>query len=150
MLTLLAPAVLLPAALAAARRPGCRPGAVPLLAEGAAFAAFLLALAGAGALAFGLVQAGSLSVGRGAFALVLRVDGLSVTMALLVGFIGWVVVRFARSYLDGAAREGRFHALMLATLAAVLVLVHSGSLPVLVAAFVAVNATLHRLLLFFP
>lgn len=37
----------------------------------------------------------------------------------LVSFIGWVVLRYNRSYLDGEGREGRFHDLMLATLCAV-------------------------------
>jgi NAD(P)H-quinone oxidoreductase subunit 5 len=71
-------------------------------------------------------------------------------MGLLVAFVGWIVVRYARRYLDGEAREGRFHALMLATLAAVLVLVQSGSLSVLAAAFVATGLGLRQLLLFYP
>ena len=69
-----------------------------------------------------------LSLGSGAALLALRLDAVSVSMALLVSFVGWIVVRYARSYLDGEAREGRFHGLMLATLAAVLVLVQAGSL----------------------
>ena len=35
-----------------------------------------------------------------------RLDAVSVTMLLLVSFIGWIVVRFARNYLDGEARQG--------------------------------------------
>ncbi len=71
-------------------------------------------------------------------------------MALLVAFVGWVVVRYSRRYLDGEAREGRFHGLMLAALAAVLMLVQAGSLPVLVAGFVAIGLVLRQLLLFYP
>jgi len=60
------------------------------------------------------------------------------------------VVRYSRRYLDGEAREGRFHGLMLVTLAAVLVLVQAGSLAVLVLAFVATGLCLRQLLLFYP
>jgi NAD(P)H-quinone oxidoreductase subunit 5 len=80
----------------------------------------------------------------------LRLDAVSATMALLVAFVGWVVVRYSRRYLDGEAREGAFHGLMLASLAAVLVLVQAGSLTVLVAAFGAVGLGLRQLLLFYP
>ncbi len=71
-------------------------------------------------------------------------------MALLVSFVGWVVVRYSRRYLDGEAREGRFHGLTLATIAAVLLLVQAASLPVLVAAIMATGAALRQLLLFYP
>ena len=59
--------------------------------------------------------------------LAVRLDPVSVTMTLLVAFIGWVVMRYSRFYLDGEAREGRFHGLMLAALAAVQIVVQSGS-----------------------
>jgi NAD(P)H-quinone oxidoreductase subunit 5 len=144
----LAPLPLLAASLLAARRPGRRPGAIPAIAEGAALAA--LALAAAGVLWLILVGPATLSIGAGAGLLALRLDPVSATMGLLVAFVGWIVVRYARRYLDGEAREGRFHALMLATLAAVLVLVQSGSLSVLAAAFVATGLGLRQLLLFYP
>jgi NAD(P)H-quinone oxidoreductase subunit 5 len=147
-LPLLASAVLLAAALAALARPGRRPGALPRLAECAALAA--LVLAGAGVLHLALAGPAELSVGAGAGLIAFRLDAISATMALLVAFIGWVVVRYARTYLDGEAREGAFHGLMLATLAAVLLLVQAGSLAVLVAAFAAVGLGLRRLLLFYP
>jgi NAD(P)H-quinone oxidoreductase subunit 5 len=142
----LAPLPLLAASLLAARRPGRRPGAIPAIAEGAALVA--LALAAAGVLWLILVGPATLLIGAGLLAL--RLDPVSATMGLLVAFVGWIVVRYARRYLDGEAREGRFHALMLATLAAVLVLVQSGSLSVLAAAFVATGLGLRQLLLFYP
>jgi NAD(P)H-quinone oxidoreductase subunit 5 len=143
-----APLVLLLAAGFAAARPGPRPAAVPILAEVAALAA--LALAAAGAL--GLIAHGpaTLMAGSGGARIGLRLDAVSITMALLVAFVGWIVVRYCRRYLDGEAREGTFHALMLATLAAVLLLVQAGSLLVLAPAFVAVGLGLWRLLLFYP
>ena len=71
-------------------------------------------------------------------------------MTLLVAFVGWVVVRYARSYLDGEAREGAFHGLMLTALASVLLAVQAGSLPVMIAGLVAVGLAMRRLLLFYP
>ena len=144
----LAPLPLLLAALVAALRPGRRPAGTPMMAEAAAFLALALGLGGAIQLALG--DARALSVGSGALELGLRQDAVSATMALLVGFVGWVVVRYSRSYVDGEAREGRFHALMLATLATVLLLVQSGTLPVLVGAFIAIGAGLRQLLLHYP
>src|SRR6056297_376070 len=147
-LTVFAPLVLLVAAAAAARRPGHRPGAVPRLSEAAAFAALGLALAGLLQLAFW--GPGSLQILTGPAALVLKLDTVAATMVALVAFVGWVVMRYSRTYLDGEAREGTFHALMLATLAAVLVLVQAGSLWVLLLGFVTVGLGLRQLLLFYP
>ena len=146
-LALLAPIVLLAVAAIAATRPTIRPGQLPRLAEAAAFAGLGLALAGVGQL---LIQGPStLSFGSGVGLLAFRLDAVSTTMALLVSFVGWIVVRYARTYLDGEAREGAFHGLLLATLAAVLVLVQAGSLGVLVLAFLAVGVGLRQLLLFY-
>jgi NAD(P)H-quinone oxidoreductase subunit 5 len=144
----LAPLPLLAASVLAALRPGRRPGAIPAIAERSALAA--LALATAGVVWVFLAGPAVLELGSGPRLLALRLDAVSATMGLLVAFVGWVVVRYARRYLDGEAREGRFHALMLATLAAVLVLVQSGSLAVLAAAFVATGLGLRQLLLFYP
>ncbi len=142
-----APLVLLGAAAFALVRPGRRPGAYPAFAEAAALAALGLALAS-------LIQLLVLgqrvtAVGAGPALLALRLDAVSATMTVLVGFVGWIVVRYARSYLDGEEQEGRFHGLMLGTLAAVLLLVQSGSLVVLAASFIAVGAGLRRLLMFY-
>jgi NAD(P)H-quinone oxidoreductase subunit 5 len=139
-LTLLAPMVLLLVSLLALATPGRRPRHLPRLAEGAALAALALAVAGLGH----LVAAGATSWGP------FRVDVIGTTMVVLVGFVGWVVVRYARSYLDGEAREGAFHGVLLATLAAVLLLVQAGSLALMVAAFIAVGIGLRWLLLFYP
>jgi NADH:ubiquinone oxidoreductase subunit 5 (subunit L)/multisubunit Na+/H+ antiporter MnhA subunit len=144
-LSALAPVPLLAASLPFLGRPGRRPGALPRLAEGATLAALACA-------AGGLVQlllAGPQTVQLDGTAL-MRLDAVSVTMALLVAFVGWVVVRYARRYLDGEAREGAFHGLTLAAIAAVLVLVQAASLPVMIAAFVATGLILRQLLLFYP
>ncbi len=144
-LSALAPVLLLAASLPFLSRPGRRPGALPRLAEAAT-------LAGLACAAGGLVQllmTGPQLVQFGGTAL-MRLDPVSVTMALLVAFVGWVVVRYARRYLDGEAREGTFHGLTLAAIAAVLVLVQAASLPVMIAAFVVTGLILRELLLFYP
>jgi NAD(P)H-quinone oxidoreductase subunit 5 len=144
----LSPVALLAVALVAALRPGRRPAGIPALAEGSAVVALLLA--GASVVQLMLGNPITLSAGTGAGLLALRLDALSATMALLVAFVGWIVVRYSRTYIDGEAREGAFHAMLLGTLAAVLVLVQSGSLAVLALAFVAIGIGLRRLLLFYP
>ncbi len=148
MLSAFAPLVLLAVAPFALARPGRRPGSLPRLAELAAFAALVLAIGGAVQIA--LSGPKTVSIGSGPWLLALRLDVVSAVMAVLVGFVGWVVLRYTRTYLDGEAREGAFSGLILFTLAAVLLLVQSGSLAVLVAAFMAIGSGLRRLLLCYP
>lgn len=147
-LTLWAPLVLLAAAGLAALRPGRRPAGLGPLAEGAALISVAIAAAGLIQLVFG--GPASTGIFSGPILLTVRLDALSATMTLLVAFIGWIVLRYSRTYLAGEAREGAFHALMLATLAAVLFLVQAGSLLAMVLAFVAVGAGLRQMLLFYP
>ena len=71
-------------------------------------------------------------------------------MLLLVTFIGWVVVRYTRTYLDGEPRQGAFIAWLCLTLAAVTLLVTTGNLVLLVFAWIGTSLFLHRLLLFYP
>ncbi len=147
-LPLLAPILLLAVAAITTSHPNRRPGPLPRLAEAAALVALGLALAGV----IQLFAAGAMTLtfGRNAALLAFRLDAISATMTLLVSFVGWVVVRYARSYLDAEPREGAFHRILLATLAAVLTLVQAGSLGVLVLAFGAVGLGLRQLLLFYP
>lgn len=146
-LTFFAPIVLLAVAGAAMARPGRRPGRLPVWSEMAALVS--LALTAVGFVQFfvsGPMQVGILD---GTMLLALRADLVSATLALLVAFIGWIVLRYSRSYLDGEAREGAFHGLMLATLAAVLIFVQSASLWALVLGTFLVGLSLRRLLLFY-
>ena len=145
-LSFLAPLVLLGVAILAFRAPGRRPGAVPQWSETAALVA--LGLAAVGFLQGLVLGPAKLALFDGAASLAIRADLVSLTMALLVSFIGWIVMRYSRTYLDGEEREGAFHGLMLATLAAVLIFVQSASLLVLVLATAIVG--LGRLLLFYP
>jgi NAD(P)H-quinone oxidoreductase subunit 5 len=147
-LSFLAPLALLPAALVAALRPGQRPGSLPRWSEASAFAAFALALGGLVQAALGPVA--GIGLLEGVARLGLRADLVSTAVASLVGFIGWIVMRYSRTYLDGEAREGAFHALMLVTLAAVLVFVQAATLVTMILAAVLVGVTLKRLMLFYP
>jgi NAD(P)H-quinone oxidoreductase subunit 5 len=147
-LSFLAPVALLLVAALAYGRAGRRPGDYPKWSEYAAIAA--LGLAAAGMVQVLAAGPARLALFDGAALLSLRSDLLSATLALLVAFIGWIVMRYSRTYLDGEEREGAFHGLMLATLAAVLVFVQSGSLAVLVLSSVGVGLGLRRLLLFYP
>jgi NAD(P)H-quinone oxidoreductase subunit 5 len=142
LLPLLAPLALILAAILAFRGPGLRPARSLRAASLAAAAALAVAVA---SLALLVLH------GPGAAPLALvRLDAVSATMLLLVGFLGWVVLRYAATYLDGEARQGRFTGWMCVTLAAALLLVQAGNLFVLVLAWVAAGHGLGRLLLFYP
>ena len=134
LLPLLAPIAYAGVAAFAATRPGRRPKGLPVAAEAGA----LLALAAA-VLAAVVVVAGDGPR-----------DVVATVMLVLVTFVGWVVLRFSRAYLDGEAREGAFLGWMAATLAAVSTLVQAGDVVVLALAWVATSLALHRLLLFYP
>ena len=143
-LSLFGPFLLLAVAVLAIARPGPRPGLLPRLAEIAAGGVFGLAAGNVVQLVvFGPSQ---LAFGTGAALMVFRLDAVGATMTLLVAFVGWVVVRYSRTYLDGAAREGAFFGHLLATLAAVLVLVQAGSLGVLLLSSAMVGLGMRQLL----
>ncbi len=146
LLPLVAPMLLLLAALDLALRPVPRAHWRLRLPEAAA----LLALAFAALSALVAVLRGpetSPLIGAWGAGLSARIDPVSVAMALTVALVGWVVLRFSRVALDGEARQGRFMAAMSFTLACVLLLVTAGNLVQLVLAWVAVGVGLHRLLL---
>jgi NADH:ubiquinone oxidoreductase subunit 5 (subunit L)/multisubunit Na+/H+ antiporter MnhA subunit len=148
LLPLAASLPLLLVALASVLTPGRRPGALPLIAEGAAALALLAAMSSL----FALLTAGpstSALIGAGGIGLSARIDAVSVTMLILVSFVGWVVVRYSRTYLDGEAREGVFTGWLCAAIASVLLLVGAGNLVQLALAWIATSICLHRLLLFY-
>lgn len=149
LLPLSAPFLMLLAAALGFARSGQRPALVPVLAEGAALGALLIALA---SLALLIVRGSgdSALMGWGGIGLSARLDAVSATMLLLVAFVGWIVVRYARTYLDGEARQGYFTGWLCAALAAVLLLVQAGNLVQLVGAWIATSVALHRLLLYYP
>lgn len=148
-LPLLAPLMLLASALFAFRAPRLRPRLAIRVAETAALGAMLVVALSAVVLAVRGPGTG-LALGSGVIAFAPRLDLVSLVMSGLVAFIGWVVLRYAGTFLDGEARQGPFLGWMSATLAAVLFLVQSGTLLQLVAAWIATSLLLHQLLLFYP
>jgi NAD(P)H-quinone oxidoreductase subunit 5 len=144
VISLLAPLAMLVAAAAGFLEPGRRPRLATRIAEPAALVA--LAAAAISALVVWTQGPG----GAEPFGFATRLDALAAVMLLLVGFVGWVVLRYARSYMDGERREGAFTGWLALTLAAVLLLVQAGHLALFTAAFIATSAFLHRLLLFRP
>ncbi len=149
MLPLLAPLLLAGASYYAFKAPGLRPRLAIRVAEFAALGSILVAMLSAVVLFF-QGPGTSPAIGYGYFALASRLDLVSLVMLLLVSFIGWVVLRYAGTFLDGEERQGPFTGWMTATLAAVLLLVQSGTLLQLVVGWVATSLLLHQLLLFYP
>ena len=82
-------------------------------------------------------------------ALLLRADEVGAVVMLLVAFVGWVIVRYAQPYFAGEAAERHGVRWLMATLAAVGLVVASNHLLVLVLAWSATSLALHRLLTFF-
>ncbi|MFB4203739.1 NADH-quinone oxidoreductase subunit L [Arhodomonas sp. KWT2] len=136
---------LAPIALAVAAAFGLlRPGRRPLGVARAAQVAALLAVAAA-AVAVGVLAWSGPTTVTG-----IRLDAVSASLLALVTLVGWVVLRYTASYMDGEAREGAFTGWLCATLSSVMLLVISGHLLLLVAAWIATSVCLHRLLLFYP
>ncbi|GAB0120129.1 proton-conducting transporter transmembrane domain-containing protein [Acidisoma sp. 7E03] len=128
---------------------GRRPKHIPKSAEAATLLSLLAAVLSAGAVA--LWGAGeSALVGFAGLGLSVRLDAVSATMLLLVAFVGWIVVRYTRTYLDGEAAQGPFTGWLCLTLASVMLLVIAGNLLQLVAAWIATSLFLRRLLVFYP
>lgn len=148
-LPLLIPAAMAAAAAVSLAGPGFRPVTQNLVAQAAALAAIVLAVISTVL----LIQFGpgtSPLFGATGIGLSARLDAVSAIMLLLVSFIGWVVVRYASTYLDGERRQGQLMGWLCAVLACVLLLVQAGNLAQLVAAWIATGWFLNKLLLFYP
>lgn len=79
----------------------------------------------------------------------LRLDAPGAVLALLVGFVGWVIVRYSHRYLQGEANERAYLRDLALTLAAVWGVLVADHLLLLAAAWIATSLTLHRLLRFY-
>jgi NAD(P)H-quinone oxidoreductase subunit 5 len=90
-----------------------------------------------------------LPAGFGAFSISTFINSVTVIMLLLVSFVGVIVSRYSRNYLDGEAKQGRFHKWLSLTLAAILTLIISGNLLMFAAAWIATSLSLHQLLMFY-
>lgn len=119
-----------------------------IVGEGAALGALLISTATVAILvAAGAGDSGM--VGWSGLGFSASVDAVSAAMLLLVAFVGWLVVRYAGTYLQGEPRQAYFTGWLCAALASVLLLVQAGNLFQLAAAWIATNFALHRLLLFY-
>jgi NAD(P)H-quinone oxidoreductase subunit 5 len=116
------------------------PGARWRLAQGASTLALTLA-----ALALPVV----LLAGPGQ-SLFWRADLLGAVVGVLVAGVGWVILRYSATYLDGEPRTGAYLSALLLALASVLTVVSSNHLLVLAAAWTVTSLAVHRLLNFYP
>jgi NAD(P)H-quinone oxidoreductase subunit 5 len=149
ILLFLAPLALIAASVLAFRGPDMRPARVLRQIEGIALAAFAVAvLSGVALIASGPATSGL--IGLGGLGLQARLDAVSAVMILLVTFVGWIVLRYAATYMDGEAQQGRFTGWLCATLAAVMLLVIAGNIVQLALAWIATSLFLHKLLLHYP
>jgi NAD(P)H-quinone oxidoreductase subunit 5 len=78
-----------------------------------------------------------------------RIDTVTVAMAVLIALVGWVVVRFSNEYLAGDPRQATYRRRLFATLAAVSVVVVANHVVLLLAAWSAASIALHGLLTFY-
>ena len=78
-----------------------------------------------------------------------RADALGCIVLLLVTFIGWVITRYSQTYMGGDVGQASYTRWLMATLAAVTVVVITNNLAVLALAWVACSLALHQLLTFF-
>ncbi|MGO4910272.1 proton-conducting transporter membrane subunit [Pseudorhodobacter sp. W20_MBD10_FR17] len=148
-LPLIAPVVYLVLAFIAFRGPKMRPAAVLRQVEVGALG--VLVIAGLSAAMLILISpATSLLIGAKDLGLSVRLDAVSAVMLLLVALVGWVVVRYSATYMDGEARQGPFTGWLCLTLAAVLFLVTSGNIVQFAMAWIATSLSLHKLLLHYP
>lgn len=148
-LSLAAPAALFAAAIASFLG-NQRPSAALLKAvEAMAIVAFGAAIVSVVLLATGGPWTSPI-LGVGDIGLAARMDIVSAAMLLLVTFIGWIVVRYSATYLDGEARQGIFMGWLCLTLAMVMLLVVAGTLVQLVAAWIGTGIGIRWLLLFYP
>ena len=147
----LAPLALLAVGLVPARLANRRPQWMLGLARSATALAFGVALIAAALffIAGNDPSARSLTLGIAGVGITVYYDALSAVMALLVSFVGIIVIGYSRNYLAGDREQGRFIKWLCLTLAAVLTIIISGNLLQFTLAWVASSLCLHQLLLFY-
>lgn len=125
--------------------------AVPVLYAFAALLAGWRMARACTALAVGLAAASSALLALSGPLIInsLRADAPGCIVLLLVSFIGWVITRYSQTYMGGDAGQARYVRWLMATLAAVSVVVVTNNLAVLAVAWIATSLALHQLLTFF-
>ena len=146
-----APLALLAVGLVPAGTANRRPGAALGAARAASALALIAAFVSAAAyfIADTTAPARGLVFGAAGVGFTVYYDALSAVMALLVAFVGVIVIDYSRNYLDGDPEQGRFIKWLCLTLAAVMTLMISGNLLQFTLAWVATSLCLHQLLVFY-
>ena len=142
----LAPLILLAAGGWMFARPPARGGQSLRVVESAALAALTVCVVGA-ATVIGQGPQTSALLGLNGLGFSIRLDAVSLTMALLVSFIGWVVSRYARTYMDGETAQAAFMGWLGVALGSVLLLVTAGNVVQLVVGWIGAGIAVQRLLL---
>ncbi len=117
-------------------------------AHGALGLSVLVAIAGVAGPP-GVAAPGDLPSAAARLGHLVRLDGVTYVMLILVSFIAVVIVRYSQTYLEGDPGQVRYSRALLATLAAVTVLVLSANLLVIALAWMATSVALHQLLTFY-
>lgn len=147
LLALAAPSVLTVTALLSWRASDARRFADTAVAASATALGFAMATVAAFMFTAAVT---SPTIGAAGVGASVRIDALSSLMFALVSFIGVVVVRYSRNYLDGDPGHVRFTSWLLLALAAVMTLILAGNLALLILAWTATSLALNKLLLFYP
>lgn len=108
------------------------------------YAALMLALAIPVMCISGVVE------GLGLTAVWQPVPAFAQAIAVLVTFLGTVLIRFSQNYLAGEHSQDEYVANMQLTLGAVLLVVLSNHLAVVIVGWIAISLGLHKLLMFYP
>lgn len=87
--------------------------------------------------------------GSGSLGVSVRLDVLTLLMLGLVSFIGVVILRFSRRYLDGDPGQARYVRWFLAVLASVSLLVMANNLLLIWLSWLGTSLALHQLLTFY-
>ena len=85
----------------------------------------------------------------GTFAIRVDANVLTIIMLTLVAFVGMIVARYSKTYMDGDEHEGRFHRWLALTLGSFLTLIVAGNLWGFWVSWVATSLCLHELLAFY-
>lgn len=153
-LMLLAPWPLLAAGVVVGAGAGHYPRFMRSLTTGATWFALMFALSATAAYGLGATRSMtyvslSLPMHLGRFAISVDVNMLTVVMLSLVAFVGVIVARYAKTYMDGDAWEGRFHRWLALTLGSFLTLIVAGNVWGFWVSWVVTSLCLHELLAFY-
>jgi len=131
-------------------RPPDREGACVILTPDSHQTSWRFARAAATVMVVAAVAVAGVRIATGSSAnWLVRIDNVTVAVLLLISLVGWVVVRYSSVYVRGDAHEQHYVRRLLATLAAVSVVVVANHLLLLVAAWAAASVAMHGLLTYF-